>query len=104
MRIMAIRARHQPFVHAMVLGLREIRFDIPMTAIAQSGLSRDQQIMPRGSSVNGMACRAANTIRQVRRAHEIRMTFALLMTGRTAFARLSRAQSRKADNFRRIAS
>lgn len=51
-----------------------------------------------------MTTGTADTVRKVRRAHEICMAFALLVARETSFARLLRAQSRKSDDLRGIAT
>jgi hypothetical protein len=71
-----------------MFGFREIRLDIPMTAVAQSRLSRHKQGVPDFRCVNGVTGRASNAIGQVRRAHEVLVTLALLVTCQTPLTRL----------------
>lgn len=64
MRIVAVGAGHQTFVHAVMLRFGEIRLDTLMAAVAQSGLICHQQVLGfRG--MDGMASSASDTIGQV---------------------------------------
>jgi hypothetical protein len=54
--------------------------------------------------VDGVTRGASDAICQMRRSHEILVTFARLMTRQTPFASLFRAQSCEADNLGGIAS
>lgn len=104
MRIVAVRTRHQSFVHAVVYRLREIRLDIAMAAVAQGRLRRHQQIMPDFCVVNGMTAGACDTIGQVSGPQEICVAFARLVAGQTALARLFGAESGQSNDFCGIAS
>jgi hypothetical protein len=101
-RVVAIAARHQAFIDAMMFRLGKIRFNVSMAAVAQFGLTRDKQRMsPRGriGMVDGMATKTADTVPEMGRAQEVLMAFRLLVTGQAALARLLGAQFGKSNNF-----
>jgi hypothetical protein len=88
MRIMAIGARHQALVYAVVLGFREFRLYISMTAVAQGRLGGNQQILAHFGSVNRVTSSASDAVRHVGRSHEVFVACAFLVTGQTPFGRL----------------
>lgn len=67
MRIMAIRAAHKPFVHAMFEGHGELGSYIGMAAIAQIRLALGEQKLGRRGLMNGVAVSTNNIVRSVRR-------------------------------------
>ena len=70
-RVVTIRALNQSLFHPMVERHVELRFDLLVTAVTQSGLSLGQEELILHSTVNGVATQAAQVILAMRRAGKV---------------------------------
>src|ERR1022692_647173 len=73
MRIMAIAAGHQPFIHFVMEGLSERRFHLRMAGVTKIGLRNFEQILFVFEVMHAVTVRAADFGFGMRRALEIRV-------------------------------
>ena len=71
MRIVAIAAAHQPFVHLVMKRLGEVRLDVGMASIAERRLRGLEKVCFFLEGVNAVAIHAAHIGFAVRRAREV---------------------------------
>ena len=102
-RVMAVRALHQPFIYAMVERHVELRLLSQVARVAESGLRARQQMF-RFRVVRRMAGRARNVILRVDRIDRVLLLCrALQMAGQTPFVDLFRAGLFEEEQFRGVA-
>src|SRR5262249_44467537 len=82
--VVTIGAQNQAFIDAVMERLGEIRLGLQMAAVAQSRLSRLEQLPVDFRGVNRMAIHAADVVLEVRRTQEVRMLFTELMASQAA--------------------
>ena len=71
MRIVAIAAGNQTYIHAMPVWTIELGFLRRMTSVAQPRLLRFEQVIGLGGMMRRMAAQASNSILQVNGAHKV---------------------------------
>ena len=79
MRVMAIVACHQAFVHTVVKGPRKLRPHIHVARVAEFGRFHFQQVLPFLGVVWRMALDARHAVRQVRRAIVVALLLVVLV-------------------------
>ncbi len=90
MRIMAIRAFHQSFVHLVMKGPIEILLLVEMAAIAKSWLAYLQEFLTLFWMMGVVAVDTANAVLEVDGTGEIAMFLSILVTAKAAGAGLLR--------------
>ena len=84
MRVVAVAAGQQPFIHLVVIRLGKIGLYFLMAAIAQGRLRLFQELPFYLGRVDGVAVHAAYVVLQVLGAQEIAVFLAEFMTGEAA--------------------
>ena len=79
MRVVAVAAYEQAFIHFVMKRPREFRLHLQMAGITKLRLSLGEQLAYFLRMVDGMAVRTTNVVFQVLRAHEVGMLLAKLM-------------------------
>lgn len=95
MRIMAIAASHESFIHAVLERHGELRADIGMAAVTELRLAFRQQEFGRSRFVDGVALRAADVVQRVNRAVDIRAGEAFGMATQAGLCGFSWRQQRE---------
>ena len=103
MRIVAVIAFDEAFVHTMMKGHRELRLLRGVAGVAKLRLFFHQQKFRILAVVRRVAIEAANIILAVLRAREIHLLFAGNVAGKAAFVNRFRAGSFETENFLGIA-
>src|SRR5579864_877172 len=102
MRIVAVGAFDQPFVHTMVERLGKVRLHLQVTAITELRLRYLQQLALHPRMVNGMAVNAPNIVLKMFRAQEVGMLFSKFMAAQATLRRFFPRQTGKADDLGRV--
>ncbi len=97
-RIVTIRALHEPFVHPVFERHRKLRADVGMAAIAKIRLRFGEKPFWRRCLVDGMAIRAANVTEGMRGPANIRAGNLFLVAGEARVDRRLRIQKRECDD------
>ena len=101
---MAIAARHQSFVHAMVNGLGKLWLNLEVATVTQHGLRHHQQSAFHFRMMSRMAINASDVILQVLGAQKVCMLLSELVAAQAPLARLLAREFFKADDLCNIAS
>ena len=103
-RIVAIAALDQAFVHPMMGRLGKVRFDFAVATVAKQGLRGRQQIARHVGRVLGVATGAPNIILEMFRTQEVAAGFVPLMATEAARARFLGGKLLKTDDLRDVSS
>ena len=87
-RVMAVTALHQPFVHPVVKRFGKIRLGRGMAAIAQLGLVLNQQELSLLGVMGRMAIQTAHIVAGMSRFGEMRLRLIFAVASQTARTRL----------------
>src|SRR4051794_139421 len=98
MRIVAVAASQQSFVHAMMRGLGELRLHFPMTSVAQHGLRHDEERALDFRFMRRVAIDAAHVVLQMFGAQKICVFFAKFVATQAAPAGFLARQRLEADD------
>ena len=97
-RVMAIRALHESFLHPMVEGHIELRLLVEMTAVAELGLCFHQEKVIRAGMMRGMTTQTAQVVLTVSRARDVRVILPGSVALQAPLIHLLRGTSLKAKN------
>ena len=89
MHVVAVRAPDQTFVHAMVIGPRELGALGGMAGVAKIGLFFSEKMLPFDGVVRAVAIDAADLVGGVRRAFREMLRFGVAVAFQAAAARIS---------------
>jgi len=102
MRVVAVRAFHQPFLHLVVEWHVELRLGVGVALEAKLGLLNLEQLLACLAVVNAVATDAAHVVLAVRGAFEVRMLS--LVAAQTALIDLLRRRLGRIEDLRDIPS
>lgn len=104
MRIVAITAGNQAYIHAMPVWSLKLGFLRGVTSVAQQRLLRFEQVIGLGGMMRGMATQASDSILQMNGAHEVHVFQAAFMALQAAFACLLGRELGETNDLRLIAA
>lgn len=102
MRIVAIRAGEQAFIHSVMHGFGELRLYFTMASVAEHRLCHHQQCSFHFGMMRRVAIDAANIVLQVLRTQEVRVFFTKFMTVEATLTGFFARECAKPDNFRDV--
>ena len=102
-RVVAVVALHQSFVHSMMEGHRELRFLLCVAGVTEFRFFLHQQKFRILAVVRRMAIQAAHVVLDVHRAVEIHLFLAGSVAGHAAFADRFRAGRLETENLLHVA-